>query len=324
MSEGNGSTAANTEPCARTFVVHHNPTHGRYRYPTDPNDAVASARALLDAGEGGWVAGNCRKMIRAGDLLLFKFGGSRLLQKPGLYVAAQVTRAPAQDSHGTWRLRFAPDVALTKRLLASPIVGEDLSRVVGRSFGASIQAVTPKGQAFLARRLGEAPRRAAAPPPLPPASPPSPAPSRSVRARALPSPLPGASITRGLVVMKDPLDKILAGTKTWEIRGKSTAIRGPIALIESGSGQVVGTCELVDVVGPLSLAELQKNSRRAGFRPSQLWYDTTHAWVVRDARRLSKAVPYRHPVGAVIWVRLEPKVMQQLERAATEGAFEPR
>src|SRR5262249_9050094 len=69
-------------------------------------------------------------------------------------------------------------------------------------------------------------------------------------------------MTKGLVIRKEPLDKILAGTKTWEIRGKSTTLRGRIALIESKSGHVVGTCEVVDVVGPLTLAKLQRNAKR--------------------------------------------------------------
>jgi hypothetical protein len=79
------------------FVVHHNPNNGRYRYAADPNDAIASAKALLEAGEGDWVAGNCRKMIQAGDLLLFKFGGARLRQRSGIYAAAHVTRAPVEN-----------------------------------------------------------------------------------------------------------------------------------------------------------------------------------------------------------------------------------
>ena len=54
----------------------------------------------------------------------------------------------------------------------------------------------------------------------------------------------------GLVVMKEPLDKTLAGGKTWEIRGKKTMRLGPIALIECKPGHVVGTCQVVDVVGP--------------------------------------------------------------------------
>jgi hypothetical protein len=123
-------------------------------------------------------------------------------------------------------------------------------------------------------------------------------------------------ITHGLLIMKEPLDKILAGTKTWEIRGKATARRGPIALIESKSGHVVGTCEVVDVVGPLTLAELQKNAKRAGSRAEQLHYETTFAWVLRNARRLPKPVPYRHPSGAVIWVVLEPSVVRRLGRAS--------
>ena len=77
-------------------------------------------------------------------------------------------------------------------------------------------------------------------------------------------------LTHGLLILKEPLDKILAGIKTWEIRGKATARRGPIALIESKSGRVVGTCDLVDVVGPLTLADLQRNARRTGFRLNEL------------------------------------------------------
>jgi hypothetical protein len=30
-----------------------------------------------------------------------------------------------------------------------------------------------------------------------------------------------STITRGLLILKEPLDKILAGTKTWEIRGRA-------------------------------------------------------------------------------------------------------
>ena len=78
----------------RVFVVHHNPNNRRYRYTSDPNAAVASARALLDDGEGTWVAGNCHRLIGIGDLLLFKFAGNRLQQPPGIYAAARVTGSP--------------------------------------------------------------------------------------------------------------------------------------------------------------------------------------------------------------------------------------
>jgi hypothetical protein len=274
----------------RVFIVHHNPNSGRYQYSADPEDAVSSAKALMAAGESTWVAGNCHQMMRVGDLLLFKFGGSRLQQEPGVYAAAHVTRAPAQDEHGTWILRYQSDAPLTRQLIRSPIVGRNLTRVVPRSFGASIQPVQPRGRLVLGSLLrhqgissGKAPGRE-------------------------------RGITRGLLVLKEPLDKILSGTKTWEIRGKRTTRRGAIALIKSKSGHVVGTCEIFDVVGPLSLAELRRNANRTGFRPSQLPYPTTYAWVVRDAHRLAEPIPYRHPPGAVIWVKLETNVVRRLGR----------
>jgi hypothetical protein len=126
----------------------------------------------------------------------------------------------------------------------------------------------------------------------------------------------GRGITHGLQIRKDPIDQILAGTKTWEIRGTTTSRRGSIALIESKSGLVVGTCEVVDVVGPLSLKELQVNEERTGFRPDDLYYEKTYAWVLRNAHRLSKPIPFRHPQGAVIWVKLEPSVVRSLGHAA--------
>jgi hypothetical protein len=91
---------------------------------------------------------------------------------------------------------------------------------------------------------------------------------------------------------------------------------------------VVGTCEVVDVVEPLTLAELQSHARRSGFRPSHLPYPTTYAWVVRNARRLPEPVPYRHPPGAVIWDRLDTHATgaQRPERHVwrnAEGGGEP-
>lgn len=274
--------------------MHHNPNSGRYRYAADPDDAIASAKALIEEGESTWVAGNCRRMIGVGDLLLFKVGGNRLQQEPGIYAAGHVTRAPADNGHGTWVLRYEPDATLTRRLVRAPIVGRKLERVVPRSFGASIQVVQPRGRDVVEALLGEAAARSA-------------------------DPHATERITHGLLILKEPLDKILAGTKTWEIRGKATARRGPIALIESKSGHVVSTCEVVDVAGPLTLAKLQRNARRTGFRPSELPYATTYAWIVRDARRLPAPVPYQHPSGAVIWVCLETRVLRQLRRAGAKA-----
>lgn len=53
---------------------------------------------------------------------------------------------------------------------------------------------------------------------------------------------------KGLVIRSPWVEMILTGKKIWEMRGTYTHIRGKIALIRRGSGLVVGTCHLVDVI----------------------------------------------------------------------------
>jgi hypothetical protein len=111
-------------------------------------------------------------------------------------------------------------------------------------------------------------------------------------------------LTHGLIVRADPLNLILDGTKVWEVRGHRTQLRGPIALIEAGSGHVVGVAELVDVVGPMSAAAISASAGRTGYKRLPVNYREYFAWVLRSARRLKNPVHYRHPSGAVVWVRL--------------------
>jgi hypothetical protein len=116
----------------------------------------------------------------------------------------------------------------------------------------------------------------------------------------------------GLVIRSGPLRRILEGGKSWELRGSRTTRRGPIALIESRSGTVVGVCELVDCVGPLSAAELAANADKLGGALGALPYRRTFAWVLRGPRRLAEPVRYAHPPGAVIWVKLSEAVTRRV------------
>lgn len=130
---------------------------------------------------------------------------------------------------------------------------------------------------------------------------------RLIQPRIPPGPAAGAS--RALVVRPPFVDWILDGKKTWEIRGTATKIRGRIALIAGGTGTIVGTCDLVDVCGPLKVADLVANARRLNEKPGDLkgpryYGDHTYAWVLTSASRLKKPINYRHPSGAVIWVTL--------------------
>jgi hypothetical protein len=84
-------------------------------------------------------------------------------------------------------------------------------------------------------------------------------------------------------------------------------IRGLIGLIQSKSGTVVGTAELVDCKGPLSTEELIA-TRKHGCKPKNFlygtYYENTYAWVLNNATRLDKPVPFQSKPGAIVWVNL--------------------
>ncbi|KAB7646099.1 hypothetical protein [Polymorphobacter fuscus] len=116
---------------------------------------------------------------------------------------------------------------------------------------------------------------------------------------------------KGLIIRQPWIEMILAGTKTWEMRSERTALRGPIALIEKGTGLVVGTAILSDSLPPLSPEDMgacrtnhgipAEMSGEVGFK----WFTP---WVLTEARRLAQPVPYVHRSGAVIWVELDADV----------------
>jgi hypothetical protein len=47
-------------------------------------------------------------------------------------------------------------------------------------------------------------------------------------------------MVNGRLIRKPWIDLILEGSKTWEIHGTATGNRGRIALIQSGTGTVIG------------------------------------------------------------------------------------
>ena len=103
------------------------------------------------------------------------------------------------------------------------------------------------------------------------------------------------------------LDKIFDEGKVWEIRSSNTYKRGEIQLIQSGSGQIIGKCVLQDSIA-LTKQLLQDNVDKHKVEDlSIVGYKTPHAWVLADAQRYETPIPYKHPAGAVIWVKLPSK-----------------
>lgn len=112
----------------------------------------------------------------------------------------------------------------------------------------------------------------------------------------------GPCAIKGLIIKTPWIDYLLDGTKTWEIRGRPTTFRGPVALIRSGSGQIVGIADLVDCHA-LSAAAYAAGQAFHQIPPDVvLPYASLYAWVFAHPRRLAVPRPYRHPRGAIVWV----------------------
>jgi hypothetical protein len=130
---------------------------------------------------------------------------------------------------------------------------------------------------------------------------------------------------KALIIDEPWMSEVLAGRKTWEMRKTACRLRGRIALIRKGSGQVVGTAEVIDTLPPLdtrdAYAASEDRHRIPPARQATAFADGwRHPWVLRNAQKLSTPIPYQHPRGAVIWVTLAPDVAARVEEARTRDA----
>ena len=108
----------------------------------------------------------------------------------------------------------------------------------------------------------------------------------------------------GLIIKKKWLDLILSGEKTIELRSRDTTKRGPVALIESGSGLIRGEVTLFNTYKlPQGMLSVYQYCHRVEDL-SEIKYPVVWAWCVRSPVRYAEPIPYTHPRGAVVWVSL--------------------
>ena len=126
---------------------------------------------------------------------------------------------------------------------------------------------------------------------------------------------------RALIIDEPWVGWIISGEKTWEMRSRNTRVRGRIGLIRKGSKAVVGTADLIEILPNLSVWELQANVARHLVPADEIreHFKWRTAWVLHHARPLGKPVPYQHPRGAVIWVRLDLATIKMVEEQNRDG-----
>lgn len=109
----------------------------------------------------------------------------------------------------------------------------------------------------------------------------------------------------GLVIKSPYIDDILSGVKKWELRGMNTHKRGKIVLLKSGSGLALGTVNIIGVKA-ITLDEYNEwdYNKRNNKTASQLPYKITYAYLLEEPILFKKPKPYKHPMGAITWVKL--------------------
>ena len=110
-------------------------------------------------------------------------------------------------------------------------------------------------------------------------------------------------LKRALIVQKFWLDKILDEGKCWEQRTTKTNIRGKIGLIEAGTGLIVGEVFITGCCeNPTpKTKDFIKHHQIENLELLDKW---KYAWYLSNANRYKTPIPYKHPKGAVVWVKL--------------------
>jgi hypothetical protein len=114
-------------------------------------------------------------------------------------------------------------------------------------------------------------------------------------------------LEKALIIKKEWLDLILLGKKTFEVRGGNTKIRGRIGLIESGSGLIVGECELINslMIDNGNIKDVLTKSCIVNEEIISVMYKNPHAWELNNALKYNQPLKYKHPKGAIIWIDLK-------------------
>lgn len=115
-------------------------------------------------------------------------------------------------------------------------------------------------------------------------------------------------IERALIVQQPWADKILSGEKLWEMRSRPTLVRERIGIIAAGTGLILGEVNLTDSPKAIDLKQANQNLDKHQVANISLLEKWCFAWVLNNPKRYETPVKYKHPRGAVTWVKLEKQL----------------
>lgn len=119
---------------------------------------------------------------------------------------------------------------------------------------------------------------------------------------------------RALIVQGNWCDLILQGSKSWELRSSKTTYRGPFGLIKSCTGLIYGKADLVDSLDALSDDEFHLFAdKHKASSIKDIGNKWRFPWVVSNPVTFGRPLFYKHPLGAVIWVKLNDEMLQQAD-----------
>lgn len=116
-------------------------------------------------------------------------------------------------------------------------------------------------------------------------------------------------IDRALIVSPYWLELIYDNNKTLELRSRKTTVRGAIGLIASGSGVIGGTTHIIGCRDRLTAQSARDAYPLHQVDDPELLSKWSVPWELEDSKRLIEPVPYHHPKGAVVWVKLDPLLL---------------
>jgi hypothetical protein len=125
------------------------------------------------------------------------------------------------------------------------------------------------------------------------------------------------AVKSGLMIGVAPLEKILRGEKTWEMRRSKTTKRETIGLIGVGTGRIFGIADIIEVKGPLSKHDMENSIHLHQISQDRLNSAQIEkykfAWVLRNVRSLTSSIPYKHKPGAVIFVNFDQEINDKIK-----------